>query len=523
MKTGGDGRRRNRASERRRGTRLHRSSRHAGAGTIDRMSAATRWPPEKRLGHRRRVRRVRQSDSLQAALATELGQLESELSEIGMLVGQAHEETKRHESRRVKGDERVTCARGRSASDADELREARTPAAGADPPPDAVRGTGRSARGQAADAHALPGLAGSHHRRRWASLSPPSGRPARVATAQVAGRCRCAAPSAPECVRAANSTAVLRAQEDLRREIARQMHDGPAQSLANIALQSEIVERLVSARRSATPGGAEPLRGMVQSDADRHQGLHLRRAADGPRRPRAGADAASTRRATAAIAAASRSISIPRAPTGAWADQESGLFRIVDDVIAAYLAVRPARVSVRLDWTVAELTATVRDHWPTNTSIDPGDAGPPDLPPALRPMIDEVNTAERRATADAQSLLAPSAEGARRPGRSVAHRAHRPRRRHDGRGRRAPRRRSRTRRPRRRSRPSAGRQRNPSRGLLPYGSYRQDHRPIPAAIPAYGGHVPLGLTHLVPEAISMRQILSWGTVTSAARDSRSTP
>ena len=42
------------------------------------------------------------------------------------------------------------------------------------------------------------------------------------------------------------SRMILTAQEDMRREIARQMHDGPAQSLTNIVLQAQIVERLLS-------------------------------------------------------------------------------------------------------------------------------------------------------------------------------------------------------------------------------------------------------------------------------------
>ena len=57
----------------------------------------------------------------------------------------------------------------------------------------------------------------------------------------------------------------MRAQEDLRRDIARQMHDGPAQSLANIALQAEIVERLVGRGDSRATHELEALRRMVQS------------------------------------------------------------------------------------------------------------------------------------------------------------------------------------------------------------------------------------------------------------------
>ena len=42
---------------------------------------------------------------------------------------------------------------------------------------------------------------------------------------------------------------VMAAQEDLRRDIARAMHDGPAQSLTNIVLQAQIVDRLVARAR----------------------------------------------------------------------------------------------------------------------------------------------------------------------------------------------------------------------------------------------------------------------------------
>jgi signal transduction histidine kinase len=40
----------------------------------------------------------------------------------------------------------------------------------------------------------------------------------------------------------ASSRDVHGRQEEMRREIARQMHDGPAQSIANIALQAQVVE-----------------------------------------------------------------------------------------------------------------------------------------------------------------------------------------------------------------------------------------------------------------------------------------
>jgi two-component system sensor histidine kinase DegS len=64
------------------------------------------------------------------------------------------------------------------------------------------------------------------------------------------------------------SRLVLAAQEDLRREIARAMHDGPAQSLTNIVLQAQIVERLVDRDPLQAKTEVEQLVGMVQRTLD---------------------------------------------------------------------------------------------------------------------------------------------------------------------------------------------------------------------------------------------------------------
>ena len=68
--------------------------------------------------------------------------------------------------------------------------------------------------------------------------------PTRPSAADGVAGPRLARPDAP--MPPAVSRMVLDAQEDLRREIARAMHDGPAQSLTNIVLQAQIVERLVT-------------------------------------------------------------------------------------------------------------------------------------------------------------------------------------------------------------------------------------------------------------------------------------
>nr|MBA2300799.1 hypothetical protein [Chloroflexota bacterium] len=61
---------------------------------------------------------------------------------------------------------------------------------------------------------------------------------------------------------------LLGAQEDLRREIARAMHDGPAQSLTNIVLQAQIVERLVQLDPNSAAGEVRQLVAMVQQTLD---------------------------------------------------------------------------------------------------------------------------------------------------------------------------------------------------------------------------------------------------------------
>lgn len=57
--------------------------------------------------------------------------------------------------------------------------------------------------------------------------------------------------------------AVVDTQEDERRRIARQVHDGPAQAMANVVLQSEISERLYEVDRDRSRNELAELRLMV--------------------------------------------------------------------------------------------------------------------------------------------------------------------------------------------------------------------------------------------------------------------
>lgn len=57
--------------------------------------------------------------------------------------------------------------------------------------------------------------------------------------------------------------AVVETQEEERRRIARQVHDGPAQAMANVVLQSEISERLFEVDRDRSRTELAALRAMV--------------------------------------------------------------------------------------------------------------------------------------------------------------------------------------------------------------------------------------------------------------------
>ena len=159
-----------------------------------------------------------------------------------------------------------------------------------------------------------------------------------------------AAPAASD---ATDPSVLLRAQEELRREIARQMHDGPAQSLANIALQAEIVLRLASRGDGRTHGELGQLRAMVEHALDATKEFIF------DVRPMVLDDLGlvPTLRRTAADRGRRAGVEIDLDSQGTERrlaqDTESGLFRLIDDTINGYLALRPSRVAVRLEWSDA--------------------------------------------------------------------------------------------------------------------------------------------------------------------------
>jgi two-component system sensor histidine kinase DegS len=217
------------------------------------------------------------------------------------------------------------------------------------------------------------------------------------------------------------SRLVLAAQEDLRREIARAMHDGPAQSLTNIVLQAQIVERLLDRDPAQAKAEIGQLVGMVQHTLEAIKtfifdvrpmvlddlGLvpTLRRVA----RDRG-------RRSQVPIEFESYG-SDRRLPM----DVETALFRLIDETITGFLSCHPDRISIRFEWatdkTEARISARRED---AEVAVEPeveepqltDKRGKPierEIPDALRAMIDETRAAKvTRAARANQPLSLPA-------------------------------------------------------------------------------------------------------------------
>ena len=199
------------------------------------------------------------------------------------------------------------------------------------------------------------------------------------------------------------------------------MHDGPAQSLTNIVLQAQIVERLVVKRPGrGARGEVRQLVAMVQ------QTLEATKSFIFDVRPMVLDDLGLVPTLRRAARERGRRAGVPvefdsigqdrRLPM----DLESGLFRILDEALAAYLASAPDRVSVRLDWSEqveARVSAiTQRRPRPARPELDAPSVGTDaDLPPALAAMMEDRRADARDAVeaAGARSDRRPAAD---RPG-----------------------------------------------------------------------------------------------------------
>lgn len=357
-------------------------------------------------------------DPAVAAARAELATLDRELAEIELLINQARTEASRHETRRAQAEERLRALRagGEDATAAfDQLVTLTRRAAIMESQIDVLEGKQKALRRfretLARHVDALAGrLAAAREGAPQVGATAERGG-AREASGEAAlvgaspGEGAGAEPVDLEVLPPAMSRMVLSAQEDLRREIARAMHDGPAQSLTNIVLQAQIVERLMDRDPAAARREAQLLVGMVQ------QTLEATKSFIFEVRPMVLDDLGLLPTLRRAARDRGRRAQIPVEFDSVGADRrlpidvESGLFRMIDQALAGYLALGPARVSLRLDWSdafEAVLEAIVPE--PPGSTGQPGEAPAPkpaergrtrsreepaELPPALAALIEE--------------------------------------------------------------------------------------------------------------------------------------
>ena len=329
---------------------------------------------------------------LVAAIDAEVESLGRELAEIELLVGQARTEATRHEQKRAVVAEKFAGATSSSRADPSEL---------ADLNDQVVRLTRRAAVMEA-QADVLEGKATTLLRYRDGLASVREHVAALTGRLAVPGEYPAGVPVGvggqsgvdPDEMADWTPTAIKRlmqaAQEDLRRDISRAMHDGPAQSLTNIVLQAQILERLFESDRDAARTELQELVAMVQRTLEATKtfifdvrpmvlddlGLvpTLRRVArDRSRRAHLPVDFDSL--------GADRRLSM---------ELETAVFRIVDEAVAAYAELHAGRIGIGLDWGERELGVAVEAASaarPEPVAVLPGPSA--DLPPALAAFLED--------------------------------------------------------------------------------------------------------------------------------------
>ena len=359
---------------------------------------------------------------LAAELADEAGRLGKELDEIGLLIGQARNEAARHDARRATAEQRLT-----------ELQQARREVS-ADDFAQALAALLTATRRAALMEGQIDVLEGKQKtvlrmRDRIADLAQqlgalPPGTLVAAGSGAADGEHGGGAEHGLGVVGGStadqSATSVLDAQEEMRRGIARAMHDGPAQSLTNIILQAQIVQRLMSSDTTRAAQEVDQLVAMVEQTLEATKSFifdvrpmvlddlglvpTLRRAArDRGRRSKVPIDFDSV--------GADR-----RLPD----DVESALFRCTDEAITGYLEAACPHIVMRMDWTDHDVTTRVTATPPA--AVGPGAAEgaaavhekvvpalePPsaDMPPALAAMIAERAEATRASVAQAAAAAA---------------------------------------------------------------------------------------------------------------------
>jgi two-component system sensor histidine kinase DegS len=342
---------------------------------------------------------------LTTRVTREIATLDGELTEIDMLVGQARTEAERHELKRTQAIEKLGALPDSS------------------PPEDVINLNAqlvtltRRAAVMESQVEVLDGKRKvlARFRDSLAELA------ARLGVAEADGLQIGNSPANPasaEPMSPAMSRIVLTAQEDLRREIARAMHDGPAQSLTNIVLQAQIVERLLARDPEMARGEVRQLVSMVQQTLDATKSFIF------DVRPMVLDDlglvptlrrSVRERGQRAGVAVEFESMGTDRRLP---MDLESGLFRILDEALGAYLGASPDHVSLRLDWTDERVEGRVSASRDRTSAVDDAEReaaaqaasqastkdGGKDLPPALAAMIED-----RREQAEAAAQTARTA------------------------------------------------------------------------------------------------------------------
>jgi two-component system, NarL family, sensor histidine kinase DegS len=336
-------------------------------------------------------------------LADDLARLDRELAELSLLASQAASEGARHEGRRSAAADHLAAVQSSVATDPTEAFEASaellalTRRASLMEAQIGVLEGKRKVLQRFRDALAsyLDDLPQSEGIETGSGVSDRAGKAASSMALDL-GSDAASDIADPEPTEApAVSRIVLAAQEELRREIARAMHDGPAQSLTNIVLQAQIAQRLIDRDPRSARAELAELIVMVQKTLDATQSFifdvrpmvlddlglvpTLRRAAR-DRGRRAG------RSVEFESLGSDRRLST---------ELESGLFRIIDDALAAYLAAGAERVALSLDWSNPIGVRVIA--WPATGAKPPvataagsrPDKAREDLPPLLAAMMAE--------------------------------------------------------------------------------------------------------------------------------------
>ncbi|MBA2719582.1 MAG: hypothetical protein H0U52_10125 [Chloroflexi bacterium] len=342
---------------------------------------------------------------LAGRLAADIATLDGELTEIEMLVAQAASEAGRHEQKRVQAAEKLSSSINLPPEDLASLNAQLVlltrRASVMESQVDVLEGKRKTLARYRVSLRELAELYGADDPNPGAPRLGPGS-----AAATDAGASDGAAPM---------SRIVLNAQEDLRREIARAMHDGPAQSLTNITLQAQIVERLLGRDPDGARGELHLLVSMVQ------QTLEATKAFIFDVRPMVLDDlgllptlrrAARERGRRAGVPVEFETVGQDRRLS---VDLESTLFRIIDEALTGYVSVGPDRVAIHLEWADDVVEARVsaeRDPTKAMTDADQHVADVvravegqgKDLPPALESMM-----ADRRERAEEAAVAARDA------------------------------------------------------------------------------------------------------------------